>query len=83
MKPDGDYATVIEKHTYIEWLVNEHYANFQHKKIPNSNVHPLNSEEMLVINSPINVGDERIEKMISILKKKRNSRIYIIMSSFL
>ena len=70
LKPDGDYATVIEKHTYIEWLVNEHYANFQHQKIPKSNVHPLNSEEMLVINSPINVGDERIEKMISILKKK-------------
>ena len=36
----------------------------------NGKKHPLNSEEMLVINSPINVGDERIEKMISILKKK-------------
>ena len=70
LKPDDVYSTVTEKHPYIDWLVNTHYSDFQNKKITNSAMHPLNSEEMLVVNASNDVGDKRILKMVNVLKKK-------------
>lgn len=67
--PTGMYSKIVSKHNYIHWLVNVHYKNYKDKKLKDSS-HSLDSQDCLVVNAEVNVGDDRIKKIFSILKSR-------------
>ncbi len=69
--PDGVYVEVCDKHPYIDWLINEHYAKYGNKKLSDiPNKFALESQELLVVNSDPPIGDDRISKIAELLKNK-------------
>ncbi len=69
LKPQEIYSTVTDRHPYLKWLVNNHYAKYSDAtKIDDK--HPLNLAKLLVVNSDPPIGDERIDKICDLLRNK-------------
>jgi hypothetical protein len=74
----GYYSQIMGSHPYCTWLVEEHYVDHQYDDRDNGTAtgqvipggHPLDKQASLVHNHPSNIGDERIEKIISLLTPK-------------
>jgi hypothetical protein len=71
----GYYSQIVDSHPYCQWLVEKHYVKHQYDNrddgtatgqvIPG--LHPLDKQESLVHKDTSKIGDERIEKLISLL----------------
>jgi hypothetical protein len=74
----GYYSQIMDAHDYCQWLVEEHYVNHQYDNRQGGVVtgeiiqgaHPLDNQASLVHNHPLGIGDERIDKLISLLTPK-------------
>lgn len=62
--PNGIYNHQPPKHPYVKWLTNEHYEKYKTKNTQNKN--ELDLQEMLAGS----VGDERLDKMVELLKSR-------------
>ena len=74
----GYYSQIMDAHDYCKWLVEEHYVNHQYDNRQGRVVtgeiiqgaHPLDNQASLVHNHLLGIGDERIDKLISLLTPK-------------
>jgi hypothetical protein len=74
----GYYSQIMDAHDYCKWLVEEHYVNHQYDNRQGGVVtgeiiqgaHPLDNQASLVHNHLLGIGDERIDKLISLLTPK-------------
>lgn len=68
--PNGAYHAAKNQHPYIYWLISEHYKTYESYENTINDNHPLNDSSCLIMNAAMRIGDDRIEKIMSLLKNK-------------